>query len=116
MTSIRNNLPGIPAESAREGSTPKEGSSMSPSQTDEGMAKLPRVSIDLKIPLWGIMGVVGTAALVAAFMYFTLVRVAEDVIELKATMKSSNAQTIQFAQEQALIKFRVEKLEAEGRK
>lgn len=83
-----------------------------PPKEHDNTYQFPRVSMDLKVPLWGVMGVVGTGALIAAFMYFQLARIAEDVIELKATLKASNAQTIELAREQAITKFRVDKLES----
>lgn len=88
-----------------------KGRSMAAQHHDDGMARLPRVSIDFKIPLWGIMGSLAVFLTGLASMYFQLARVADDVTEMKATMKVNNSTTIQFAQEQALLKFRVEKLE-----
>ncbi|HYE71195.1 MAG TPA: hypothetical protein VD932_06715 [Aquabacterium sp.] len=80
--------------------------------TDEGQARLPRVVVDFKLPLPWLIG----GALVIAWglisMFFKLSAVSENVDELKATVKASTAVTTQFAGEQALIKYRVEKLEA----
>lgn len=78
---------------------------------DDSVATLPRVTLDFNVPMWGVMGLIGSGVVIAATMYFQLARLADDVTELKATMKAGNAQTIQYAQEQALLKFRIEKLE-----
>lgn len=84
---------------------------MAPVPEDEGAVRLPRVSIDLKLPLWGILSAaaIGIAGLLST--YNQVARVGEDMQELKAQLKANNSQTIQFAQEQALLRFRVEKLE-----
>lgn len=85
---------------------------MPPSNNENGVA-LPRVSIDFKLPLWGLVSIAIAMGSYQVSMYFQLARVGEDVTELKAAVKASNSATIQFAQEQALLKYRVEKLEAE---
>jgi hypothetical protein len=92
-------------------STKEARSSMEPMQQEEGAVRLPRVSIDLKIPLWGLLG--AAVFVIGSLMstYYQLSRVADDVNDMKASIRSNNTTTIQFAQEQALLKFRVEKLE-----
>lgn len=80
---------------------------------DDGM-RLPRVKIDLSIPVWGLAtgGVVVVWGLVS--MYFTLQDVSGKVSDLQATVRASNTATIQLASDQALLKYRVEKLESTG--
>lgn len=89
----------------------QEGSSM-PTETPEEIVRLPQVSIDFKLPAWSLVSVAIMVGSGLISMYFQLARVGDDVTELKAAVKTSGASTIQFAQEQALIKYRVEKLEA----
>lgn len=84
-----------------------------PQQYNDGEVRLPRVSIDPRLPLWGLLGAAAALVMGLVGMYYQLDQVGKDVIELKATVRANNAETIKFAQEQALLKFRVEKLEQE---
>ncbi len=82
-------------------------------KNDESQARLPRVIVDLKIPLWGVGSAAGVLLWGLVSMYFTLQDVSSKVGELQVSVKASNASTIQLASDQALLKYRVEKLEAE---
>lgn len=78
----------------------------------EAQVKLPRVTIDLKVPLWGLVtaGTVLVWAMVS--MYFELASVSKTVLAMQSDLKANNAATLQYQREQDLIKYRLEKLEA----
>lgn len=80
---------------------------------DADKAHLPQISIDLKLPLWGLVTFAGAVVWGCVSMYFTLNDVSNKVSELQGSVKSANANAITLTSEQALIKFRLEKLEAE---
>jgi len=84
-----------------------------PEQEDQGALRFPSVTVDFKIPLPWLLSGAGVLLWGLIAMYFQLRGVSESVDELKASVKTNNVTTIQFAQEQAILKFRVEKLEAE---
>lgn len=84
-------------------------------QQDEGGVQLPRVTIDLKVPLWSLVSAAAVVVVGLVGMYYRLDQVGRDVNEMQITMKANNATTIQFAQELALQKFRIEKLEEQKR-
>jgi hypothetical protein len=88
---------------------------MPPAPIDEGQARLPRVTVDLKIPLWGLASAAVIVVWGLVSMYFKLTNVSESVISMQADVRAFNAATTQFASEQALIKYRVEKLEMDRR-
>lgn len=73
--------------------------------------RLPRVTIDLKVPLWSLMTVAAIAFSGLVGMYYQLDQVGRDVVDLKATLRAVNSDTIKFAKEQAVLEFRVQKLE-----
>jgi hypothetical protein len=92
----------IPAKEDSMAPTPKQ---------DEGSLQLPRVSIDMKLPMWGLVtaAVIALSCLIA--MYYRLDQVGRDVNEMQLALKATNATTIQFAQDLAVMKFRMDKLE-----
>jgi len=71
--------------------------------------------IDLRIPLWGVICVGGTAAFFIIGTWFTAGQTAKDVNELQITVKAGNQQVTTLAGEQALLRFRLENLEGEIR-
>jgi uncharacterized membrane protein (DUF106 family) len=79
---------------------------------EETQARLPRVVVDLKIPMWGLMSAAAVLAAGLINMYITLIDVSSKMSEMQGTVKATNGETIKMAQEQALIKYRLEKLEA----
>lgn len=83
------------------------------SKDTDAQARLPRVVVDLKIPLWGLASAAAVVLWGLVSMYFTLATVSSKVDELQATVKVANSNFNQIVSEQALIKYRVEKLEAE---
>ncbi|MBS0343376.1 MAG: hypothetical protein JSS56_22965 [Proteobacteria bacterium] len=82
--------------------------------TPTGELRVSRV-IDFKIPLSGILGAAFSLALLIGGMYFQLNRLSEDMAELKITVKAGNASTATVQGELAILRFRVETLEAERR-
>lgn len=83
-----------------------------PEESNE--ARLPRVSVDLRIPLWGIAS--GATVFLAGLvnMFFTLQSLSTQVAEMQALLKSSSAQTTHMAADLALMRYRIEKLESQG--
>lgn len=75
--------------------------------------RLPRVVVDFKIPLPWLLGGAGVLFWGLIGMWFKLAALAENVAELQINVKAGTATTIQYASEQTLIKYRLEKLEAE---
>lgn len=118
MTNTAVRLSEILRNDMREQGFPlKKGSSMAPApKHDEGAVQLPRVSIDFKVPLWSLVVVaaIGVTSLVA--MYYQLQQVGIDVNEMKSTVRTVNSSTIQLAQDLAVLKFRMDKLEQERSK
>lgn len=93
---------------------PKKGSTdMAPTETTEGAVKLPSIALDFKVPLTYLLAAATFIGTGLVGMYYQLSNLTEKVTTLQIDVKAANASTIQFAQEQALIKFRVEKLETE---
>lgn len=84
---------------AREGKAP------------DGAVALMRM-VDFRIPLpWLMSGfIVGIMALVG--MYYQLQSVSEALRDMQVTLKANNSSLIQLTAEQALLKYRIEKLEA----
>lgn len=76
--------------------------------------KVTRV-IDFRIPLpWLLAGLIGVGwALVS--MYFAVNQLVRDVADLQITVKAGNGQAVTVAGEIALLRFRVENLEADKR-
>ena len=82
--------------------------------TQPGELRVSRV-IDFKLPLSGILGAAFSLALLIGGMYFQLNRLSEDMADLKITVKAGNTSTTTVQGELAILRFRVETLEAERR-
>lgn len=78
---------------------------------------LPRLSkvIDLKLPLTWLLGVAFMVAGAFVSMYFQLGQLREDMTDLKISVKSGNTQAATVQGELAILRFRVETLEADKR-
>ena len=83
-------------------------------QEEETQGRLPRVVVDFKIPLPWLLGGVGAISWGLISMWFKLTTLSDNVTELQIAVKAGTATTIQYASEQTLIKYRLEKLEARG--
>lgn len=80
---------------------------------DESTGRLPRVVVDFRIPLPWLLGGAGVMFWGLVGMWFKLAALTDNVNELQIAVKAGTATTIQYASEQTLIKYRIEKLEAE---
>lgn len=76
--------------------------------------RAPRV-IDFRIPLPWLLGVAGVVGWGLVSMWFMVNQLTKDVSELQITVKAGNGQAITVAGELALLRFRVENLEADRR-
>ena len=85
------------------------------SETDAEQMRLPRVTVDLKIPLWGLASGGGALLWGLVNMWFTLNSLAAQMTDMQALLKANNAATVSLASEQALLKYRIEKLEASAK-
>lgn len=87
---------------------------MSQDQQEESTGRLPRVVVDFRIPLPWLLAGAMTVLWGLVGMWFKLAALSESVTELRVAVKAGTATTIQYASEQTLIKYRLEKLEAAG--
>lgn len=89
---------------------------MNPNPQDNDVVKLPRVTLDPRVPLvWLASGAVAVGAGLVG-MYYKLDNVAESVTQLKSDVRANNDKTIEFARDQAVMEFRLQKLEQERTK
>ena len=84
---------------------------------DTQPGELPRLSkiVEMKLPLTWLLGVAFMIAAAFVSMYFQLGKLSEDVTDLKITVKAGNGQSATIQGEIAILKFRLENLEAERR-
>ena len=84
---------------------------------DTQPGELPRLSkvIDLKLPLNWLLTVAFSLALLIGGMYFQLRQLSEDMTDLKITVKAGNGQSATIQGEIAILKVRLENLEADKR-
>lgn len=77
----------------------------------------PRVSrvIDLRIPLPWLLGVAGVVGWGLVSMWFMVNQLTRDVSDLQITVKAGNGQAVTVAGELALLRYRVENIEADRR-
>lgn len=79
------------------------------SDENEATGRLPRVVVDFKIPLPWLLAAAGSIFWSLIGMWFKLAALGESVAELQIAVKDGT----EYASEQTLIKYRLEKLEAE---
>lgn len=77
-------------------------------------ARVTRV-IDMKLPLTWLLTVAATLVGGGFGLYYKLDRLGEDVTDMKIAVKSGNQATATVQGEIAILRFRVENLEAEKR-
>lgn len=82
---------------------------MTTDSEEVGEVKTPSIVIDFKVPLTALAGAAIFVAGALITMYFQLASVTEAVRDLKLDVKASHLQ----AQEQGVMKYRLDKLEAE---
>ena len=90
-----------------------EGGPMADKQADS--MRLPGVTVEWKVPLWGLASGGGVLLWGLVNMWFTLNSLAAQVADMQALLKANNAATVSLASEQALLKYRIEKLEASAK-
>jgi hypothetical protein len=78
---------------------------------------LPRLSkvVDFKLPLTWLLGVAFAFAGAFVSMYYQVGQLREDMADLKITVKTGNSQAATIQGEIAILRFRVETLEADKR-
>lgn len=82
-------------------------------QPDDNLVKLPRIALDPRVPVvWLASGAVAVAGGLVS-MYFKLDNVDQSVTQLKVEVRTANDKTIEFAKDQAVMEFRLRKLEQE---
>ena len=72
-----------------------------------------RVSVDLKLPLWGMITAAGAGFALFASLYFSVQALTDAVRELQITVKSGNTSVSVLTSEVALLKFRVGTIESD---
>lgn len=77
--------------------------------------RLPGVTVEWKVPLWGLASGGGALLWGLVNMWFTLNSLAAQMTDMQALLKANNAATVSLASEQALLKYRIEKLEASAK-
>lgn len=82
---------------------------MTPETADNPSA---RITLDLKVPLWGVISASCAGFVLFAGLYFNVQALTEAVRELQITVKTGNTSVSVLSSEVALIKFRVGSLEA----
>lgn len=71
--------------------------------------------VDLRVPLWGLVCASCGAAFFIISIYFSNMKLVDDVAEMKIAVKAGNQQVTTLAGEQALLRFRMENIEGEMR-
>lgn len=71
--------------------------------------------VDLRVPLWGLVCASCGAAFFIISIYFSNMKLVDDVAEMKIAVKAGNQQVTTLAGEQALLRFRMENIEGEIR-
>lgn len=84
-----------------------------PQQADDNL-RIARV-VDFRIPLWGLLTGGGAVLWALVNMYFTLNQLVKDVNDMQINVKAGSSQVTTVAGEIAILRFRVENLEAEKR-
>ena len=82
--------------------------------TQPGELRVSRM-IDMKLPLPWLLSVAGALALALGGIFFKVGQLQEDTAELKIAVKAGNSSTTTVQGELAILRFRVETLEAERR-
>jgi hypothetical protein len=86
---------------------------------DQGIEKTPEAAValmrmvDFKIPLVWLLGGFASAVMLLASMYYQLQEVSRGMAALQISVNAGNNQSVTLAGEIALIKFRMEHVEAD---
>jgi hypothetical protein len=115
MSEAEGNLRSALRESMRlNGDLTKEDTAMPPQdfKADETTTvRLPRVSVDFKIPAWGLMIVAGSAILALVNMWSSQQATNEKLAQIQVTLNAVIVTNTQLLSDQQFIKFRIENLE-----
>lgn len=80
-------------------------------QTEQRVSRV----IDFRIPLPWLLGVMGVVGWGLVSMWFMVNQLTRDVSDLQITVKAGNGQAVTVAGELALLRYRVENIEADRR-
>ena len=80
-------------------------------QTEQRVSRV----IDFRIPLPWLLGVMGVVGWGLVSMWFMVNQLTKDVSDLQITVKAGNGQAVTVAGELALLRYRVENIEADRR-
>lgn len=80
----------------------------------EGAVAMMRM-VDFRIPLPWLLGGFLAGVMVLVGMYYQLQNVSEALRDVQITLKANQSTVIQLASEQALLKYRIEKLEGQAK-
>lgn len=85
------------------------------SERDTQPGDLPRITriVDMKLPLNWLLTVAFSLALLIGGMYFQLRQLSDDMTDLKIAVKAGNGSQATVQGELAILRFRVETIEAE---
>ena len=72
-----------------------------------------RISVDFKLPLWGLLTAFSLACLMIAGLYFNVQGLTAAVTELQVTVKAGNAALINMSSENAMQNYRLGAIETE---
>lgn len=81
---------------------------------DSGALKVTRI-VDFRIPLPWLLSGASAIALAIVSMWFKVDELGRNMVDMQITLKAGNSQAVTMASEMALLRFRVENLEAERR-
>ena len=71
------------------------------------------ISIDFKLPLWGLISAAGASFVLVAILYFSVEALKVAVIDLQVTVKAGNAALVTVASDNNMQNFRLASIEAE---
>ena len=72
-----------------------------------------RISVDFKLPLWGLLTAFSLACLMIAGLYFNVQGLTAAVTELQVTVKAGNAALVNAGSENAMQNYRLGAIETE---
>jgi hypothetical protein len=72
-----------------------------------------RISVDFKLPLWGLLCAAGVGCLLVAGLYFNVQALTAAVTDLQTTVKAGNAAMVSVASENAMQNYRLGAIETE---
>lgn len=72
-----------------------------------------KVTLEMKIPLWGAMTVLGSGVVALIGLYFQMQMMTASVVEVQATLKNNNTAVSGLLAEQSLIKYRLNAVESD---